>query len=40
MDSTTAAGILLGVCLLIMFGAVTSVTLWMAHRLYKFFGGK
>jgi hypothetical protein len=40
MDSTTAAGLLLGVALLLIFGAVTSVTLWLANRVYKYFGGK
>ncbi len=40
MDSITAAGLLFGVVLLILFGVVTSITLWMAYRIYKFFGGK
>jgi len=40
MDEMTATGLFFGVVLLLIFGAATSVTLWLAHKAYKFFGGK
>lgn len=40
MDETTAMALLFGVVLLIIFGITTGITLWVAHRIYKFFGGK
>lgn len=40
MDEMTATGLLFGVVLLLIFGATTSVTLWLVHKVYKFFGGK
>ena len=40
MDDITATGLLFGVALLLIFGATTAVTLWMLHKVYKFFGGK
>lgn len=40
MDDTTAAGLLLGVALLLISGVITSITIWLAYKIYKFFGGK
>ncbi|XKX17416.1 hypothetical protein MVUOKPPV_CDS0019 [Klebsiella phage phi1_175008] len=36
----TTTGLLFGVVLLLIFGAITRITLWIVHKIYKFFGGK
>lgn len=39
-DEMTATGLFFGIVLLLIFGATTSVTLWLVHKVYKFFGGQ